>query len=208
MGAAMAFFEQLFPPRISRNAEGGPRFLVSKAYGSNGQRITNRDASMPLHEYRISKPAELQRDFDELRAFFYVVGGDADAFRFKDWSDFKARADNTTLTPVAGAANTWQLCRTYSFGTRMFVRPIYKPVAGAKVQRVRSGVHTDLAVTPDATTGRVAINGHQSGDSYVWLGEFHVPVAFKDPQAMWHLAGSVSQLRAEWADIELEEVRL
>ena len=90
----------------------------------------------------------------------------------------------------------------------MFVRPIYKPVVGAKVQRVRSGVHTDLAVTPDSTTGRVAIDGHQSGDSYVWLGEFHVAVAFKDPQAMWHLAGSVSQLRAEWTDIELEEVRL
>lgn len=204
----MAFFEQLFPPRISRDAQGGPRFLTSKAYGSAGQRIANRDAAYPVHEYRLSKEPEVQKDFDDLRAFFYVVGGDADGFRFKDWSDFKATAVNTTLTPVVGVVNTWQLCRTYSFGTRMFVRPIYKPVAGAQVSRLRGGVRTALAVTPDPTTGRVVITSHQASDSYAWVGEFHVPVAFKDPSAVWQLVGSAPNLRAEWTDIEIEEVRL
>ena len=75
----MAFFEELFPPRISRDAEGGPRFINSKAYSASGQRITNREAKYPLHEYTIAHPPRSQEDFEALRAFFYVVGGDADA---------------------------------------------------------------------------------------------------------------------------------
>lgn len=203
----MAFFEELFPARISRDAEGGPRFINSKAYSASGQRITNREAKYPLHEYTIAHPPRSQEDFEALRAFFYVVGGDADAFRFKDWSDFRATDANTTLTAVAGVANTWQLCRTYVFGSRMFVRPIYKPAQGCRVQRMRGGVPSALAVVPDTATGRVVIADHLAGDSYHWVGTFHVPVAFKDPSAIWKVLGG-SKLITEWSGIELEEVRL
>ena len=203
----MAFFEQLFPPEISRDAQGGPRFLTSKAYGSSGQRVTNRDATYPLHQYSVAHPPKTQAEFETLRAFFYVVGGDADAFRFKDWSDFVASGANTTLTAVPGVDNTWQLCRTYTFGTRQFVRPIYKPVAAAVVSRIREGVQTVLAVVPDSATGRAVITGHAAGDRYVWAGEFHVPVAFKDPAAMWQVMGGEG-LITHWSGIELEEVRL
>ncbi len=203
----MAFFEELFPPRISRDAEGGPRFINSKAYSASGQRITNREATYPLHEYTIAHPPRKQEDFEALRAFFYVVGGDADAFRFKDWSDFQATDANTTLTAVAGVANTWQLCRTYVFCSRMFVRPISKPAKGCKVQRMRAGVPSMLAVVPDISTGRVVIVDHQAGDSYRWMGTFHVPVAFKDPSAVWKVLGG-NKLITEWSGIELEEIRL
>ena len=203
----MAFFEELFPPRISQEAEGGPCFITSKAYSASGQRITNREAKYPLHEYTIAHPPRSQEDFEALRAFFYVVGGDADAFRFKDWSDFRATDANTMLTAVAGVANTWQLCRTYVFGSRMFVRPIYKPAQGCRVQRMRGGVPSTLAVVPDTATGRVAIADHLAGDSYRWMGTFHVPVAFKDPSAIWKVLGG-NKLITEWSGIELEEVRL
>lgn len=203
----MAFFESVFPESISRDAEGGPRFINSKAYSAAGQRITNREATYPLHEYRIAHPPATQKEFEALRSFFYVVGGDADAFRFKDWSDFRATDANTTLTAVTGVANTWQLCRTYAFGSRMFVRPIYKLAAGCKVLRMRGGVTSTLGVVPDVNTGRAVITDHVTGDSYRWMGEFHVPVAFKDPAAMWHVLGG-PQLITEWTGIELEEVRL
>ena len=203
----MAFFEELFPARISRDAQGGPRFINGKAYSATGQRITNREATYPLHEYTIAHPPQRQEDFEALRAFFYVVGGDADAFRFKDWSDFRATDANTTLTAVAGVANTWQMCRTYVFGGRMFVRPIYKPAAGCKVLRMRGGVTSTLAAVPDVNTGRVVIAGHVAGDSYHWTGEFHVPVAFKDPSAIWKVLGGPKMI-TEWSGIELEEVRL
>jgi len=203
----MAFFEELFPPRISREAEGGPRFINSKAYSASGQRITNREATYPLHEYTIAHPPRKQEDFEALRAFFYVVGGDADAFRFKDWSDFQATDANTTLTAVAGVANTWQLCRTYAFGSRTFVRSISKPAKGCKVERLRAGVPSMLAVVPNTTTGQVVIDDHLAGDSYRWMGTFHVPVAFKDPSAVWKVLGG-TKLVTEWSGIELEEIRV
>lgn len=204
----MAFFEHLFPPRISRNAQGGPRFLTSKAYTVSGQRHTNRNATYPLHQYTIAHPVRAAVDFEELRAFFYVVGGDADAFRFKDWSDFRATLENTSATLISGT--TYQLNRTYTVGSRQFVRPIYKPVAGVLVFRNRSGVITEVteSCVVNTATGQMTVStGHESGDTYRWAGTFHVPVAFKDAAALWTLLGTPDML-TEWPNIELEEVRL
>lgn len=203
----MAFFEHLFPQKISLSAEGGPRFLTSKAYGSSGQRVTNRDASQPLHQYRVSLIPMEGDAFDELKAFFYVVGGDCDGFRFKDWSDYQATADNTKLVPVPGHESTWQLCRVYEYAERQFVRTISKPVEGAQVFRKRSGSVAQLSVTPDPTTGRVVIEDHESGDTYHWIGEFHVPVAFRDPSTIWNIIGGPKMITS-WPDIELEEIRI
>ena len=201
----MAFFEELFPARISRDAEGGPRFITSKAYSTAGQRITNREATYPLHEYTIAHPPRSQEDFEALRAFFYVVGGDADAFRFKDWSDYRATRQCSNLTLVSGAE--FQLNRLYTFGTRTFVRPIYKPMEGAVVWRNRGGVWSQAVAVVDSSTGKATVSGHAVGDNYAWEGMFHVPVAFKDPAAMWKVLGG-PKLITEWTGIELEEVRL
>lgn len=201
----MSFFEQLFPPRISLNAQGGPRFMVEKAYTSSGRRSTNLLAAYPIHEYAIDQPVRNGADFEELRAFFYVVGGDADAFRFRDWSDYQLTALNSQLSLVSGT--TWQVQRLYTFGSRTFVRPISKPVAGAVVTRNRSGVLSTVTTTVDSTTGQCVITDHVSGDTYTAAGEFHVPVAFKDPHAVWKLLGTPNRL-TEWSGISLEEVRL
>lgn len=204
----MAFFETVFPEHISVNAEGGPRFLTTKAYMQGGQRITNREATHPLHQYSIAKPARDRVDFEDLRAFFYVVGGDADGFLMKDWGDFRAAQTNTSLSLVTGS--TYQLNRLYSYGGRTYVRPIQKPKNSIQVFRTRSGVTSDITVggaSVNYTTGIVTIGGHVSGDTYTWSGEFYVPVAFKDPAAMWRLLGTLDEMM-EWPSIELEEVRV
>lgn len=201
----MAFFEELFPERISKDAVGGPRFFTSKAYATSGQRITNRDAAMPLHEYSISHPPRTQEHFEELRAFFYVVGGDADAFRFKDWSDYIATRSNSNLSLISG--DQFQLNRLYTFGSRTFIRPISKPVDGVIVFRNRGGAISQALAVVDSTTGKATVSGHQAGDAYVWEGYFHVPVAFKDPAAMWKVLGGPWMI-SQWEGIELEEERL
>jgi len=204
----MAFFEQQFPPRISVNATGGPRFLTSKAYSQSGQRITNRNTMYPLHQYSISHPIRTNADFEELRAFFYVVGGDADGFRYKDWSDYQATQANTSLTLLSG--NEYQLNRKYTFGSRTFVRPIYKPVSGVQIFRTRSGVTTNITIgstSVDTTDGTVLIDGNASGDTYTWTGDFDVPAAFVDPAAVWKIVGTGAML-TEWPSIEIEEIRL
>jgi hypothetical protein len=71
---------------------------------------------------------------------------------------------------------------------------------------MRAGVPSMLAVVPDIA----ARGGHcrpPAGDSYRWMGTFHVPVAFKDPSAVWKVLGG-TKLITEWSGIELEEVRL
>lgn len=200
----MAFFEYQFPPRISANASGGPRFLTTKAYTRNGRRITNLSAELPLHEYSIAHPIRTGEDFEELRAFFYVVSGDADGFRFKDWTDYKATQSNSTCTVLS--STTLQLNRAYIYGNRAFIRKIQKPIS-ATVYRTRSGSTSSISSTLDTTTGIATISGHVTGDTYTWVGEFDIPVAFKDPVAVWQFIGT-PKMYTEWPSIELEEVRV
>lgn len=202
----MAFYEQLFPPSISADMEGGPAFLVRSAFTLGGQRYTNRDDPYPLHEFTLAQPVRRGSEFEELRAFFWAIGGSADGFRYRDWSDFRANAENSSLTLVSGT--TWQLNRLYAAPGRTAIRPITKPVTGLHIYRVRSGAATDITAssTISTTTGRVVIAGHAAGDQYHWVGEFHVPVAFVEPRAVWRVLGS-SQMMTEWSGITLRETR-
>lgn len=201
----MATLDIVFPERIAANMQGGPRFLTTKAYSRNGRRSINRDALYPIHEYTLAHPIRPGEGFEELRAFFYVVGGDEHEFLFKDPSDYIATPENTSLSLISGS--NYQLNRVYSFGSQVFVRPIYKPRAGAVITRTRSGVTSIATATVSATTGVAAISGHVSGDTYTWSGQFYVPVAFKDAAAVWTVVGT-SQGLTEWQGIVIEEVRL
>lgn len=203
----MAFFEEQFPPEISANMTGGPRFLTSKAFMAGGQRITNRRSQYPLHEYSLAQPVQQGAEFEKLRAFFWVVGGDADGFRFKDWSDYTVAAAQSSVSLIAGTL--YQLNKTYTFGSRTFTRPIFKPLAGAQIFRTRSGVTTNITGTSTVvtTSGQVEITGHVSGDVYTWSGKFDVPAAFRDPMAVFRVLGG-SRMLTEWPSIEIEEIRL
>jgi len=203
----MSFFEDRFPDCISRDMEGGPRFLTSKAYMTGGQRITNRTAAYPLHDFTLAQPPRTGALFDQLRAFFWVVGGDADAFRFKDWSDYIATLATTSTTLIS--PNLYQLNRIYTFGARTFTRPIYKPVVGAQITRTRAAVPTNITgtTTVNSTNGQITVTGHQVGDTYTWAGQFDIPAAFKDPGAMFRVLGG-QQMLTEWSGIGIEEVRL
>lgn len=203
----MAFFEDRFPPKISTNMTGGPRFLTDKAFTAGGQRATNRRSQFPLHEYSLAQPIREGSLFEELRAFFYVVGGDADAFRFKDWSDYQATQLNSSLSLVTG--DIFRLNRVYTFGARTFSRPIYKPVLPLQIFRTRAALTTDttFSTTLDVPTGLVTVTDHEMGDTYTWVGEFDVPVAFRDPAAVFQVLGGPRML-TEWPNIDLEEVRL
>lgn len=203
----MAFFEELFPPDISSNMVGGPAFKTSKAYTQTGRRFTNRDALYPLHRFTLAHPPRLADQFERLREFFWVVGGDADAFRFKDWGDFRATLANSGSTEIS--AGLYQLARVYRYGSRTFTRPITKPVAGARIWRTRASVSTDVTAdtTLDTTTGQFNVTGHAAGDTYAWVGEFHIPAAFVDAAAAFRLIGT-SAFITEWPSLEIEEVRL
>jgi uncharacterized protein (TIGR02217 family) len=201
----MAFYNQLFPPCIGRNMEAGPTFVADVAWTVAGQRAYNLYDPLPLREYTLAVPVRQGEEFEELVAFFLVTRG-LDPFLFKDWSDYRATRANTSMTPIAGSV--YQMNRVYPAPGRTATRPVYKPAAGARIWRTRSGVATDITGTStvSATTGRVTVVGHTSGDTYNWEGEFYVPVYFSDPRAVWNVIGNPNML-TEWAGLTLRESR-
>lgn len=210
----MAFFEQQFDPRLSYGARGGPVWSTSTAKSSSGRRAANRNWSAPLHRYNVGHAVKTNDDFETVRAFFYVVSGAYDGFRFKDWSDFECTRDNSALRLVSGT--TWQLQRKYTVGSRTYLRDIQKPCTtpAPVVWRLRSGVWSTvtLAGSPfplDYTNGRVGITGHQAGDTYAWVGEFDVPVAFAaDEMEAEIVDAGAGEYLVQWPQIVVEEIRL
>ena len=202
----MALYSQVLPECISNNLEVAVRFIADQAFSQAGQRYFNLYDAQPLREYVLAYPPQDPAEVEELRAFFLAVRG-LDPFLIKDWSDFEATQQNTSLTLITGSV--YQMNRIYVAPSRTAVRPIYKPKTGALIFRTRSGVTTDITGTSsiDFATGRVTVASHAGGDTYAWSGEFYVPVYFSDPQAVFRvLSGSASRL-VEWPDITLRESR-
>jgi len=201
----MAFFEHRLDPRITVGAKGGPQWSTHVTRTASGRRFTNRLWAYPLHKYDVSHGLHSAADFETLRAFFMVVAGQADGFRFKDWADYRCTQTTSSLTFITGS--TWQLNRMYAAGARSYVRPISKPVA-ATVYRTRASVVTVASATIDTTTGIATIAGHSAGDTYTWEGEFDVPVAFTSDFADIEMIGGGADLLQNWAGIQVEEIRL
>lgn len=202
----MAFFEHRLSDAISRGSAGGPVWKTSKATLSDGRRAVNREWQAPLHRYDISYGIKTEDDFEEVRALFYNVYGAFDGFRFKDWADFRATKQNSTLTLISGS--NWQLQRQYTVGARSFKRDIVKPLSGAVVYRTRSGVESVAVAVVNETTGVAAITGHAGGDTYTWVGEFDVPVAFVDDALdNVEVTGNWQAILHGLPSIKLEEIR-
>ena len=201
----MAFYNEVFPQCIGRNMEAGPGYVADQAWTLSGQRTYNLYDPYPLQEYTLAVPVRAGDEFEELRAFFLATRG-LDPFLFKDWSDYEATLQNTSMTLVSGAV--YQMNRLYVAPGRTTVRPIFKPMAGAQIWRTRSGVTTNItgSSTIVYTTGRVTVSGHVSGDTYRWTGEFYVPVYFSDPKAVWNVIGNPNML-TEWSGLTLRESR-
>jgi uncharacterized protein (TIGR02217 family) len=209
----MAFIESpRFPECISVGANGGPGFSTTKTYTRSGRRYANQNWEFPLQRYNIATPVRTNEDFEELRSFFYNVGGAFDGFRFKDPTDY---TDEDSLGNPQGimtlvTGSTYQMVKRYVWGSNVANRQIKKPVAGSvSVFRTRSGSTTDItgSSTIDTTNGQVTVTGHISGDTYAWTGEFDVPVALVDDQAAWNYMGTSAML-TDWPAIALEGLRL
>lgn len=205
----MAFFEQQFDPRLSFGARGGPVWSTSVARVQSGRRYANRNWSAPLHRYNVGHAIKDETDFDIVRSFFYVVSGAYDGFRFKDWSDYRATQANSYLTQQSGSPGEWQLQRAYTVGSRTYLRDIFKPIAGLTVRRYRSGNWSDASdAQVDTTDGTVHLPSHAGGDTYAWIGEFDVPVAFVEDSMEAEIVDNGGEFLMQWPSITVEEIRL
>lgn len=207
----MAFFEHRLDERISYGARGGPVFKTRRVRTNSGRRVVNRDWTYPLHRYQVAQAVKTNDDFEAVRAFFYVVAGAYDGFRFKDWGDYRLTQSNSRLVQASGSPSEWQINRVYSIGSREFLRPIYKPCASpaAVIYRTRSGATSVATATVSTTDGIVQPVGHLAGDTYTVVGEFDVPVAFEDDELPAEIVDADGDgFLMGWSSLVLEEVRL
>lgn len=202
----MAFLEQRISDAVMRGSRGGPRASRRKAYLPGGRMQQSFLRTRALHGYDLSYGIRTAADFEEIRAFFYVVMFTPyEGFRARDWNDYLLTQANSTLTFISGS--TWQIGRVYSVGAVDFVRTITKIAGTPVIKRDRGGAITTASATVDPDTGIATISGHVGGDTYTCEGEFDVPVTFEDDVLdQIELDGTVDLPLQALPSIRLEEL--
>ena len=131
----MAFHDIRLPEDVEQGATGGPSFQTTIIPTSSGAEQRNIDWQEVRHDWDISYGIQTAVDFIVCRQFFFARRGQANSFRFKDWSDFSL-VDEVVGTGD-GTNATFQLIKTYeATGPDPYVRRVTRPVAGTVVWKV------------------------------------------------------------------------
>lgn len=221
----MAFFECEFPTDVGFLASGGPTFYTTVNEGFSGGEQRNRNWSMTRGVWNIDLNFKSQEYFDAVQAFFLVVGGQADAFRFKDHKDFQAT--NQRLSVGDGTTTDFQLIRNYVSGPRTYVRTIIKPImstvtdfqgnplADTVVIRVNGSTKAlNVDYTVDETTGIVSFVTAPANGAFIDSDfQFHYPVRFSADELKAQVEpspvdGGFGAPLITWPNFEIKEVKV
>lgn len=142
-----SFDEVQFPTDISYGSRGGPEFLTDIIVLDSGHEARNINWSVSRSKYDVSYGVKDMAQLAALTQFFYARFGRAYGFRYKDWADYQATQEVLTHT----GSPTVQLVKTYTSGSRSYVRTISKPVTGTVTMRVDGSPFSSF--TLDVTTG-------------------------------------------------------
>lgn len=120
-----------FPTGISYGSEGGPVFQTSRAQLRSGKEIKNRDWPYPLQQFNVLPGIKTPTELEDVREYFYVLGGADGTMRYKDFSDWKSCAlgdtpaqDDQVLGTGDGANRDFEISKTYTKGALSLRRPI------------------------------------------------------------------------------------
>lgn len=140
----------------------------------------NRLWSQFLREYEITYPLDVRASSDVLAEVYNAylsTGGGEDSFDFEDWRDNEA---TDAAFGIGDASETvFNLSKSYSFGSNVHARRIYRPVSAISIKN--DGVTVNPSdYTVDYDMGVVTFDvAPGSGDVLTWTGNFYVPVRFE-----------------------------
>lgn len=172
----MDFVEIRFPEDISRGSVGGPRYKTDIVQTTSGYEKRNIRWQEGLCRYDVSYGIRTQEQLDTLIAFFRARKGRAIGFRFKDWTDYRAVAQQIGIGD--GTTTNFQLVKHYKSGDIIETRTIKKPVEGT-VKIYLDGVEQTSGWSCDYTTGIISFDTPPASGVIITADfEFDVPVRF------------------------------
>ena len=189
MPALIPFHEVRFPTAIAFGATGGPERRTEIVTLGSGHEERNSRWADSRRRYNAGYGIRSLDDLHAVIAFFEERRGRLYGFRWQDRVDFKSCAP--VATPAAtdqaigtgdGAADTFQLVKTYGGVHAPYVRAVKKPIASTVLVAV-NGLPADEGSqwTGDPTAGLVtfAPGSIPGPGATVTAGyEFDVPVRF------------------------------
>jgi uncharacterized protein (TIGR02217 family) len=210
----MSFHEVRFPANLSFGSIGGPERRTEIVALANGFEERNTPWQHSRRRYDAGVSMRSLDDIEALIAFFEARQGQLNAFRWKDWSDYKSGPASREITHLDqeiaqgdGSTSRIQLCKFYFSGTQSYCRPIVKPVAGT----VRVGIGGDalqesINYEVDHTTGEVIFASPPAEGARITAGyEFDVPVRFDTDR----IQTSVASFQAgDVPNVPIVEVRI
>lgn len=182
----MSFIEDPpFPQCPSFGYTSSPQYSVSIGESVSGAESRNRNWSRPRLRFDCTVGPRGEEDVQELLEMWHAVGGPECGFRFTDYTDYMSCRTGETPTStdqpleiLEDSPATYQLSKSYAWGSRRQLRPIFKPVFGT-ILLSDNGV-TKTPVTHyaiDHATGLITLNFTPVGP-LKWGGYFDVPVRF------------------------------
>jgi uncharacterized protein (TIGR02217 family) len=183
------FHDTRFPTAISRAAHGGPERRTDVVVLGSGAEERNARWADSRRSYNAGYGVKSLNDLHAVIAFFEERRGRLHGFRWRDPSDWKSCAPESTPTALDqqigignGTASAFQLTKTYGSAFNPWTRDIKKPVTGTVLVAVAGVVQTaGTAYTIDYATGVITfLAGHiPASAAAITAGfEFDVPVRF------------------------------
>lgn len=132
-----AFHEGLPPLATAIGSRGGPERRTEIVTLGSGREERNTPWAHGRRRYDIGGALATLDDLNTLQVFFEARRGRLQAFRFRDFADWKSCPPQQDAEPTDqplgtgdGAETTFQLVKMYGEAEDAYVRPIRKPVAG------------------------------------------------------------------------------
>lgn len=180
----MNFIEERFPTLVSWGMEAGPSFNTEVVKSGAGKPYAYSRWNRPLWKAKGNTANFTKAQGDQVYSFVIAVAqGRLNAFRGKIWPDYQALV--AAFGTGDGVTTAFQLAKPYTFNSRTYSRPIYKPntdvpptLAGSFPQIFNNGALVSaLLYTLDLTTGIVTFaSAPATGRLLTWTGCYDVPV--------------------------------
>lgn len=158
----------------------GPTFKTTIVTLQSGREARNVDWSQAKHHANAQFGALTQDQFLYLKDLFLSCRGQAFAFLFRDWTDY--RATDAQFGVGDGTTKTFQLSKTSSLpGGMPYVRTVRAPEAGAVIKV--AGVATPATVS-QADGSVVFATAPAAGAVLTWTGTFLMVMRFANDDLM------------------------